>query len=694
MRIPAVLPAVAVVVSGSTRVSGATLVVTNTNDAGPGSLRQAIETANANPGPDTITFNIAGPGPFTVVVSGARLTTTDPVTIDGSSQPLYPGQPLIEIVGQLHVLGGNSTIRGLSIHSPAIDTFGTRGEDLILGRDPEAPSNPNGGNVVQGCYIGLRPDGVTRGSNVPRGHRRHQSWQPDRRDDGRRAQRHLRQRSGRDHHRAFVSCCAERQYDSGQLHRATADGSSRLANVGDGIRILGASNNSIGGVVSGSGNVISGNGGAGVRIEVRAGVGASNDNVIQGNFIGTDVTGLTAVPNGVDGIILRPGDFPSGEIANNLIGGTAPGAGNVISGNHQGGIWIGYGNATGTLIQGNLIGLAADGVGALGNGYEGNVPPIPHSDGVFFEGPGAGTPTSGPHENVVGGLAAGAGNRIAFNAGNGVAVAEGFGNLIAGNEIHANGHAGVMLGFLSRRTAIRGNSMHDNGNLGIDILDIGPSEGPTANDACDVDAGLGNDRQNFPGLTSAERVAGATIVRGTLNSAPNATFTLEFFSNPAGDPSGFGEGREVLGTATVTTGPACVADFTSGITLSSPVQAGHYVSATATDADGNTSEFSMLVQAIAVTQPTTTTLQAVPNPATVGQSVQLTATATGQSPTGTVDFLEGSTVLSSEQLMTGSAVLSTSNLAAGNAGGRSAEAVLYFSDAWLQAVSALIVRQQ
>ena len=131
------------------------------------------------------------------------------------------------------------------------------------------------------------------------------------------------------------------------------------------------------------------------------------------------------MPNGVDGIILRPGDFPSHEIANNLIGGTTPGAGNVISGNRQGGIWIGYGNATGNLIQGNLIGLAADGVGALGNGLEGNVPPIPHSDGIFFEGPGAGTPTSGPHDNVVDGLAGGAGNRIAFNAGSGIALAEG-----------------------------------------------------------------------------------------------------------------------------------------------------------------------------------------------------------------------------------------------------------------------------
>src|SRR5262249_13634480 len=157
--------------------------------------------------------------------------------------------------------------------------------------------------------------------------------------------------------------------------------------------------------------------------------------------------------------------------------------------------------------------------------------------------------------------------------------------------IFSNGHAGVMIGFLGMRTAVHANSIFNNTNLGIDILGVGPSEGPTINDHCDVDTGLGNDRQNYPVLTTAIAGANSTLVKGTLDSAPNGTFSLEFFASPAPDPSGFGEGQTFLGSATVTTASTCFADFSAGLTVPVAAAPGSIITATATDANGNSSEF-------------------------------------------------------------------------------------------------------
>ena len=118
------------------------------------------------------------------------------------------------------------------------------------------------------------------------------------------------------------------------------------------------------------------------------------------------------------------------------------------------------------------------------------------------------------------------------------------------------------------------------------------ADGVTPNDASQSDADIGpNLLQNFPVLT--QLVGGAaTTIEGTLNSAPDTTFTLDFYANSLADPSGYGEGETYLGAATVTTDASGDAVFS--VNLPAPTYLGQFVTATATDPDGNTSEFSLV----------------------------------------------------------------------------------------------------
>ncbi len=132
----------------------ATYTVTNTNDSGAGSLRQAILDANANTGTDTIAFNIAGAGPHSIALSSALPNITDTVIIDGTTEPDYVSTPVIELNGTsaggsatgltLGTGSGGSTIRGL-----AINRFGSYGIDV---------SSDN--NTITGNFIGTNTAGT------------------------------------------------------------------------------------------------------------------------------------------------------------------------------------------------------------------------------------------------------------------------------------------------------------------------------------------------------------------------------------------------------------------------------------------------------------------------------------------------------------------------------------------------------
>src|SRR5262245_27348494 len=143
----------------------------------------------------------------------------------------------------------------------------------------------------------------------------------------------------------------------------------------------------------------------------------------------------------------------------------------------------------------------------------------------------------------------------------------------------------MLLGATTLQNRIQANSIHSNGGLGIDL----GGDGFTLNDALDADAGP-NGLQNFPVIISSTPGATTTIF-GRFHSKPNTSYTLDFYASAAADPSGFGEGQRYLGAATVTTDAnGDVHYFT--VVVSGATAAGEVISATATDPDGNTSEFS------------------------------------------------------------------------------------------------------
>ena len=325
----------------------------------------------------------------------------------------------------------------------------------------------------------------------------------------------------------------------GNLIGTDFSGGADLGNAGGGIRILLGTDNTIGGTADEQRNIISGNGGHGVQIIASSGV---TNNLIQGNFIGPDVTGTTALGNLGDGVLIF-------DAAGNTIGGTAPGARNVISGNSGHGVEISaIHSAAGNVIQGNLIGTDVSGVTALGN----------NGDGVSI--------TLFVADTIIGGTPTGSGNTVAFNGGDGVSTQSLSGT---GNSINLN-------------------SMFLNTGIGIDLAD----DGATANDPGDGDAGA-NNLQNFPDMASAEiDLNGDLVVEYSLDSAPgNSTYPLfiELFIADGGGEEGKTFIANDIYAVTDAQNPKTV---NLGNAAGLGMSVGDMIVATATDDGGNTSEFS------------------------------------------------------------------------------------------------------
>jgi hypothetical protein len=246
--------------------------------------------------------------------------------------------------------------------------------------------------------------------------------------------------------------------------------------------------------------------------------------------------------------------------------------------NFANGIVLGSGTNT---IQGNYIGLALDGTNAAPNA----------NNGVLL--------TTGASRNMIGGLAAGAANVIAFNGGNGVSL-------------------GVAAG---GRNTISGNSIHSNGGLGIDLS----GDGVTANDLDDTDGGP-NTLANFPILSDARSSFGVTEIDGSLNAVPG-TYRIEFFLNPVADVSLHGEGRVFIGSTVVSVNGSGTENFSASLVLTALYT--DFISATATDLQGNTSEFSPVVQ---VRTPPMIELQPQSTNSMPGDPVTFCAQATGTPP--------------------------------------------------------------
>jgi titin len=210
----------------------------------------------------------------------------------------------------------------------------------------------------------------------------------------------------------------------GNLIGTDVTGSQPLGNGGNGIRVFGyfqSLGNTIGGTAAGAGNIISANGGDGISMPAAGMLNSVIHNVVQGNLIGTDVTGTQPLGNGGNGITLTTLSG-SGGVGINTIGGTASGAGNVIAANTGSGVYLSGAITSRNVIQGNLIGLDRAGTAALANG----------GDGVAV--------VNGASANTIGGTAPAARNVISGNGGEGVLLAASgtTNNLVEGNFIGTN----------------------------------------------------------------------------------------------------------------------------------------------------------------------------------------------------------------------------------------------------------------
>ncbi len=333
-------------------------------------------------------------------------------------------------------------------------------------------------------------------------------------------------------HAAIVIRGGAENVVEGCLIGTTATGTGLSGNTVGVLVTEGARDNRIGGTHAGARNVISANT-TGILIRDTTTTG----NLIVGNLIGAATDGRTPLSN-VDGVRIENG------ASGNRVG--MPGAGNIIVASVGNGVWIrAPGSADRNLVQANRIGITAGGE-PLGN----------RVDGVAL---------SSGQENLIGGTEPGEGNVIAYQRGNGIRVLA-----------------------PSRRNRILGNSIFGNEGLGIDLR----GDGPTENDPGDGDSGP-NDLQNFPVIESAVQRGNRLVLSGRLDTQAGDV-RVEFFASATCHASGFGEGERFLGAITVrATGQAqSPASFVAEFSV---LAARQVITATATDAAGNTSEFSQCV---------------------------------------------------------------------------------------------------
>jgi hypothetical protein len=368
---------------------------------------------------------------------------------------------------------------------------------------------------------------------------------------------------------------------TGNLIGTNAAGSAAVPNQGSGVS-LGGTGHTLGGNTAAARNLITGNGANGVTL------GGSN-NLVHGNYIGTNAAGTGAIGNGGYGVRIYAAT--GGEL-----GGDTFAKGNLISGNGRG-VSLEQGS-TDVVLRNNIIGLNASMLNKLPNhgtgveiyssgntvGTAGNGNVIAGSDysGVVISGHASGNLIQGNWIGTNMALASGLGNTIG-----GIYITDGFDNFIGGpgagegNVIAYNGYVGALIDRGDGNDFSR-NSIFLNDRLGIDVGDLGLA----LNDAGDADI-AGNRRQNFPLLTSV--VAGATTeIDGVLNNEPNTLYRVELFTSPTCDVTGFGEGTTYFGTVDVLTGP----DGSGVINASMASTAAPFMSANVTDPFGNTSEFS------------------------------------------------------------------------------------------------------
>ena len=605
-----------------------TFTVTTTGDSGPGTLRQAITDANTSAGADTILFDIlssdggynAVEGVWTITpLSELPRLTDDGTFLDGTSQTdnqgdTNPEGPELVLNGNQALMNGlwiqsaNNTIRGIVVnrftnigisidgeeadgniisgnylgtnakgdsdlgnaegirvlHSASHNTIGgsnSADRNIISGNDQAGIAFMGAGvdsNTVIGNFIGTDLTGTTA---IENGRGIFLDYSPMHNMIGGTVPGERNIISGNNETGVYIGHDACENKIWGNYIGTNVEGTGSLGN-GRGVIIrYSAKANHIGGPDAGRRNLISGNSDCGIQI-FQSG---SDSNYVQGNYIGTDISGMLAIAN-------RVGIGVSSGAQYNIIGGDVPEARNVISGNTEEGIWLGGPQTMNNSIMGNFIGVDASGSQRLGNGYH----------GIYCN--------SDVKNNAIGGLSAGEGNVISAN-GNGI-VLYGTGvdsNTVAGNYIGTNSEGSENLGNVNYGIWItlgaKGNTIGPankiwlNGKDGVTVMTDSSTGNTITQNSITNNVELGINIRNGGNEDILPPVILSVTTTSIIGKA-NPNSIVEIYSDPED------EGELFEGTASVDSD----SNFQWFGTITGP-----YVTATVTDMKGNTSEFSMPV---------------------------------------------------------------------------------------------------
>jgi hypothetical protein len=697
-----------------------TFTVTNSRNSGEGSLFDAITKANQNPGADTIIFNIQE-GATTPIIKPFTTppSITDALTVDGTTQSegrvIIDGSQAGEGADGLAITGGNSRVRGLafinfSARQTAIGTFGGNGIVLRIGNN----------NIIEGNYLGLDASGITaKGNtfgisllnssnntiggttaaarNVISGNKLEGITITERNEllnsghsknntvignyigtdvsgtklvgngridllvgsllDDSQMTNNVIGGTTPESRNVIVGSGRIGGYSAILLNGLTvmgaiiqgnyigtdATGNAILGNDGNGIQVLSATNTLIGGTAPGAGNVVSGNSSPGIALgsfpEGNQNPNPTADNRIQGNFVGTNANGTAALGNKAPGIIIGGFIVSDYVIAtNNFVGGTVPGARNIISGNEDNGLMFINNGSRNNRAEGNFIGVNAAGDAKIPNQGSGVVITSTLETVIGGPTPGSANVISGNRDY---GIAVGipyfslrgeSGVRIqgnfigtdltgALNLGNGkdgiFVDAGSVRNFILDNIIAFNSGAGVRLpnagsGLPAYQIEIVGNLISSNVSIGIDLGE----PGPTPNQAVNPIPGTANEAQNFPVVGQVNASSGGVVTNGriaaaptiisvpvTLRSAPNTVYRIDVYYGRVCDSGGsqsFGSIPIRLGQRTMRTDGAGFASETFTFELQG-INSSGFIKTTATGPSG-TSELSNACAAVTIAE--------------------------------------------------------------------------------------------
>lgn len=634
--------------TGSIEKQAATLLVTSSADSGPGTLRQALLDAQNG---DTIQFDpTAFPttAPTAIfLISELPSITQNQLTIDASEAGVILDGSTAPSGNGLTLLASECVIRGLTIRTfPANGIYlGSGASDNTIGGDRTAGDGPNGqgntiiqngangidlqgpntdSNQITGNYIGIEASGLWAAGNTYSGISIYGEARQNLIGGTTLGLRNVI--GGNAHNGVWIGGTgADENIVIGNYIGTRADGLAAIGNHQSGVSIPdGAQNNSIGGIAPGEGNLISGNWDYGIFISDPG----TDGNQVYGNLIGLDKDGEEPIGQGSHGIIIRSG------AQNNSIG-DAPNGGNIISGNGQDGMRIEGSETTNNAILGNYIGTDLNGIEAIPNGLHGvDIADEAHNNQIGMAGRGnlisgnnnhglvissgahhntvmaniigpdvSGTTSlgyqdfggidiaEGASHNIIGGLGAGEGNLISGNGLDGIALfsntsQETRGNQILGNRIGLaltgdvplpNPGDGIFNVSRAYETHIEGNTIAYNGKSGIWSIECGGST--ITRNSIYQNGGVGIQSNCVPAPQAS------AISTDTITGQASAGARIEIFSDDEF------EGQYYEGYT--------LADASGIFTFTQP---GGFVfpnlSATSTEADGDTSPFSRPVHTL------------------------------------------------------------------------------------------------